>query len=173
MAIPTRPRKMSLNAIRTVSFFFFFFVFSFPFSPLTVLDVELRRGGSVGERRRPTVVAGVARVQQQLMRRSRMVAGAAAGRGATHVNAVQHRAARRAAQCRSLPHRLFVDLAVHDDHHHARDPEGYERAYYRISQVCLEIAHLRSQKSDGPLKTLCVSNFRDLEDPSLPPHRTP
>lgn len=82
------------------------------------------------------------------MRRSRVVSRA--GRGAAHVNAVQHRAAGRPAQSRSLPHRLLVDLAVHDDHHDARDPEGHERAYYRVRPVYHESAHLRSQKPEGP-----------------------
>lgn len=71
-----------------------------------------------------------------------MMSGAAGG--ATHMNVVQHRAAGRSTEGRSLSDRLFVDLAVHDDHHDTRDPERHAGTDHRVREVHHERANLRS-----------------------------
>lgn len=83
-------------------------------------------------------------MQQQLMRRPGVMSGTAGG--TAHVNAVQYRAAGRPTEGRPLPDRLLVDLAVHDDHHNTRDPEGHAGTDHRVRKIHHEHADLRSQK---------------------------
>lgn len=80
------------------------------------------------------------------MRRPRGMSGTAGG--ATQVNVVQHRAAGCPTESRSLSDCLLVDLAVHDDHHDTRDPEGHAGTDQRIREVHHEHANLRLQKPE-------------------------
>jgi len=96
------------------------------------------------------------------MRRSRVMSGAAGG--ATHVNVVQHRAAGCPTEGRSLSDRRLVNLAVHDDHHDTRDPEGHGGTDHRVWEVHHEHANLRSQKpehfqSHETNRTITSENF--------------
>lgn len=103
---------------------------------LTVLHVQLR-GGSV--RHRSAKVTGVARMQQQLMGRPGMMSR---GGHPMQVNAVQDGIARGTAERLPLTNSLFVDLAVHHDHHETGDPEGNRGTNHRVRSIHLELAHL-------------------------------
>jgi len=85
-------------------------------------------------------------MQQQLMRRPRVMSGATGG--ATHMNVVQYRTAGCSTEGRSLFDRFFIDLAVHNDHHDTRNPEGHAGTNYRVRTVRHECANLRLQKSE-------------------------
>ncbi|KYN29912.1 hypothetical protein ALC57_00659 [Trachymyrmex cornetzi] len=67
--------------------------------------------------------------------------------GATYMNVVQHRAAGRPTEGRSLSDCLLVNFAVHDDHHDTRNPKGHTGTDHRIWEVHHEHANLRLQKS--------------------------
>ena len=58
------------------------------------------------------------------------------------VNTVQDGIAGGAAERLLLAHGLLVDLAVHDDHHDAGDPEGHRGAHHGVHSVHHEHAHL-------------------------------
>ena len=104
--------------------------------PLTVLHVQLR-GGSISDG--PGKVAGVARVQQQLVGRPGMMPRR--GRP-VQVNTVQDGIAGGTAERLPLTDGLLVDLAVHHDHHETGDPEGDRGTNHRVRPVHLEHAHL-------------------------------
>lgn len=70
------------------------------------------------------------------------------------VHAVEHDIARRTAERLSLPYRLLVDPAVHDDHHQPGDPEGYARTDNGVRTVHHELADL--EKSARSRNSGCI-----------------
>lgn len=62
------------------------------------------------------------------------------------MNAVQYSAAGCPTKGCPLPDRLLVYLAVHNDHHNTRDPEGHTGTDHRVRKIHHEHADLRSQR---------------------------
>lgn len=84
------------------------------------------------------------------------------GGRAVMMYAVEHDVTRRATQRLPLPDRLLVDLAVHNDHHQPRDPEGHARADYRVRTIHHERAGLeeRARVSKFAWALTCVNLTR-------------